>query len=132
MAVVSVSGARDDGAVNVVPAGVWRLVDRHQRLPVRRLHPKRVAGFLAGRKLKADFLTVWRRRQAQRRHIWGGRAGGRRVLYLAAFITSRSDPALKAMRQRLEAAGKPFKVAIIAIVRKLLTILDAMARDNKA
>lgn len=67
MAVVSVSGARDDGAVDVVPAGVWRLVDRHQRLPVRRLHPKPVAGLLAGRKLKADFLTVWRRRQAQRR-----------------------------------------------------------------
>ena len=36
------------------------------------------------------------------------------------------------MRQRLEAAGKPFKVAIIAIERKLLTILNAMARDNKA
>lgn len=67
-----------------------------------------------------------------RRHIWGGRAGVRRVLYLAAFIASRSDPALKAMRQRLEAAGKPFKVAIIAIARKLLTILNAMARDNKA
>jgi len=36
------------------------------------------------------------------------------------------------MRQRLEAAGKPFKVAIIAIARKLLTILNAVARDNKA
>jgi len=62
----------------------------------------------------------------------GGRAGGRCVLYLAALIASRSDPALKAMRQRLEAAGKPFKVAIIAIARKLLTILNAVARDNKA
>lgn len=67
-----------------------------------------------------------------RRHVWGGRAGVRRVLYLAAFIASRSDPVLKAMRQRLEAAGKPFKVAIIAVARKLLTILNAMARHNKA
>lgn len=66
-----------------------------------------------------------------RRHVWGGRAGVRRVLYLAAFIASRSDPALKAMRQRLEANGKPFKVAIIAVARKLLTILNAMARDGK-
>lgn len=67
-----------------------------------------------------------------RRHVWGGRAGVRRVLYLAAFIASRSDPGLKAMRQRLQAAGKPFKVAIIACARKLLTILNAMARDQKA
>ena len=61
-----------------------------------------------------------------RRHVWGGRSDVRRVLYLAAFIASRSDPALRAMRARLEAAGKPFKVAIIAIARKLLTILNAM------
>lgn len=67
-----------------------------------------------------------------RRHVWGGRAGVRRVLYLAAFIASRSNPGLKAMRQRLQAAGKPFKVAIIACARKLLTILNAMARDQKA
>jgi transposase len=66
-----------------------------------------------------------------RRHVWGGRADVRRVLYLAAFIASRSDPALRAMRQRLEAAGKPFKVAIIAIARKLITILNAMIRDNR-
>ena len=66
-----------------------------------------------------------------RRHVWGGRAGVRRVLYLAAFIASRSNPQLKAMRQRLQAAGKPFKVAIIAVARKLLTILNAMARDNR-
>ena len=66
-----------------------------------------------------------------RRHVWGGRAGVRRVLYLAAFIASRSDPGLRAMRARLEAAGKPFKVAIIAVARKLLTILNAMARDNR-
>lgn len=66
-----------------------------------------------------------------RRQVLGGRAGVRRVLYIAAFIASRYDPELKAMRQRLQAAGKPFKVAIIAVARKLLTILNAMIRDNR-
>ena len=66
-----------------------------------------------------------------RRKIWGGRPQARRALYLAAFIASRCDPTLKATRQKLEAAGKPFKVAIIAIARKLLTILNAMIRDGR-
>jgi len=62
---------------------------------------------------------------------WGGRAAVRRALYLAAFVGPRSDPALKTFRQRLEAAGKPFKVAIVACARKLLTILNALIRDDK-
>ncbi len=66
-----------------------------------------------------------------RRHVWGGRADVRRALYLAAFIASRRDPALKAARDRLEAAGKPAKVAILATARKLLTILNAMSRDQR-
>ena len=65
-----------------------------------------------------------------KRRIWGGRADLRRALYIAAFIASRYDPALKAFRQRLEAAGKPAKLAITACARKLLTILNAMARDH--
>jgi len=65
-----------------------------------------------------------------KRRVWGGRGDVRRALYLAAFIASRCDPELKAFRKRLEAAGKPFKVAIIAVARKLLTILNAMLRDG--
>lgn len=65
-----------------------------------------------------------------KRRIWGGRADLRRALYLAAFIASRYDPTLKAFRQRLEAAGKPVKLAITACARKLLTILNAMFRDQ--
>ena len=64
-----------------------------------------------------------------RRRIWGGRAEVRRMLYLAAFIASRYDPRLGAFRRRLQNAGKPFKLAIIACARKLLTILNAMLRD---
>lgn len=66
-----------------------------------------------------------------KRHIWGGRADVRRALYLAAFIASRYDPGIKAFRARLQTAGKPPKVAITACARKLLTILNAMARDGK-
>lgn len=65
-----------------------------------------------------------------KRRIWGARAGLRRVLYLAAFIASRCDPIIKAFRQRLQAAGKPVKLAITACARKLLTILNAMFRDQ--
>jgi transposase len=66
-----------------------------------------------------------------RRCIWGGRSQVRRALYVAAFIASRCDPELKAMRKRLQDAGKPFKVAIIAVARKLLTILNDMIRNAR-
>jgi transposase len=65
-----------------------------------------------------------------KRRIWGGRADLRRALCIAAFIASRHDPAIRAFRKRLEAAGKPVKLAITACARKLLTILNAMFRDQ--
>lgn len=66
-----------------------------------------------------------------RRHVWGGRADVRRALYLAAFVASRRNPILKAARERMQAAGKPAKVAILALARKLLTMLNAMIRDQR-
>jgi transposase len=42
-----------------------------------------------------------------KRHIWGGRADVRRVLYIAAFVASRRNPLLKAVRDRIQSAGKP-------------------------
>lgn len=66
-----------------------------------------------------------------KRRIWGGRADVRRALYLAAFIASRRDPTFKAFRTRLQAAGKPPKLAITACARKLLTILNAMFRNTE-
>jgi transposase len=65
-----------------------------------------------------------------KRRIWGGRANVRRTLYLAAFIASRYDPTLRSFRKRLEANGKPPKVAIVATARKLVTILNAMMKNN--
>jgi transposase len=66
-----------------------------------------------------------------KRITWGGRAKVRSVLYMAALVASRHNPVLSAFYQRLIAAGKARKLALTAVMRKLLTILNAMARDNK-
>ena len=64
------------------------------------------------------------------RHIRGGRGTVRAALYMAAWIGSRFNPVLKATYERLRAAGKARKVALVACMRKLLTILNAMVRSN--
>lgn len=64
------------------------------------------------------------------RHIWGGREEVRNDLYMAANSARRFNPPFKAFYQRLLAAGKPHKVALIAVTRKLLTVLNAMLRDR--
>jgi len=66
-----------------------------------------------------------------RRTIRGGRATVRTALYMSALVASRYNPALKAFYRRLLAAGKPKKLALTALMRKLLTILNAIARDKK-
>jgi transposase len=63
--------------------------------------------------------------------IGGGRASVRAVLFMAAMTAMRWNPTLRAFHQRLRAAGKPKMVALIAVARKLLTILNAILRDNK-
>jgi transposase len=65
-----------------------------------------------------------------RRRTWGGRAAVRRVLYMAALTAVRHNPLMKATYVRLIAAGKPPKVAIVAVMHKLLTVLNAILRDH--
>jgi transposase len=67
-----------------------------------------------------------------RRAIWAGRARVRTLLYMAAMSAIRSNPVIKAFYQRLTASGKPHKVAVVACMRKMLTILNAMVRHNTA
>lgn len=62
--------------------------------------------------------------------IGGGRTRVRTALYMGAMVAKRWNPPLKAFFDRLVAAGKPKKVAIIAVARKLLTILNAILRDK--
>ena len=64
------------------------------------------------------------------RHIWGGRASVRASLYMAALVASRHNPILAAFYRRLRALGKAPKVALIAVARKLLTILNAMIKHQ--
>ena len=66
-----------------------------------------------------------------RRGIWGGRAEVRRVLYMATVVAIRHNPAIRAFYDRLLAAGKPPKVALIAGMHKLLLILDAIVRSGE-
>lgn len=66
-----------------------------------------------------------------RRTTFGGRAKVRCALYMAAMVASRRNPTLKAFYQRLRHAGKAPKLALTAVMRKLLTVLNAMVRDNK-
>jgi transposase len=66
-------------------------------------------------------------RRGQRR-IWGGRAPVRAALFMAALVAIRTNTAMRAFFDRLRAAGKPAKVALVACARKLLTSLNAMVR----
>jgi len=64
------------------------------------------------------------------RRCWGGRADVRAVLYMATLAAVRCNPVLRAFYQRLLAAGKLKKVALVACMRKLLTILNAMVKTQ--
>ena len=66
-----------------------------------------------------------------RRTVWGGRASVRATLYMAALVASRHNPVLKTFYHRLIDAGKPKKLALTALMQKLLTILNAILRDRK-
>lgn len=65
-----------------------------------------------------------------KRAIWGGRARIRSTLYMAALVASRCNPVIRALYQRLCAAGKPKKVALVAAMRKLLITLNTMLRNE--
>lgn len=65
-----------------------------------------------------------------KRFIWGGRADVRAVLYMAAISAIRCNDTIKAFAERLKKAGKPPKVVIVACMRKLLTIMNSMLKNN--
>lgn len=65
-----------------------------------------------------------------KRSIWGGRESVRSVLYMAAVSATRSNPVIRPFYQHLLAQGKEKKVALVACMRKMLVILNAMARTG--
>lgn len=78
-------------------------------------------------------LAPWTRQSGQwkgKSLIGGGRKSVRNLLFLGALTAARHNPTLKAFRDKLVATGKPKMVAVIAVARKLLTILNAILRDK--
>jgi len=92
-------------------------------------------GALDRRKIAALVgLAPWTRQSGQWRgksFIGGGRKTVRTALFMAAMVAARHNPVLKAFRDKLVAAGKPKLLALIAVARKLLIILNAILRDNR-
>jgi transposase len=91
-----------------------------------RLDRKQIAALVGVAPLNRDSGKM-----RDRRTTWGGRAKIRSALYMAALVASRHNPVLATFYQRLLRAGKVKKLALTAVMRKLLTILNAMVRDNR-
>ena len=66
-----------------------------------------------------------------KRKTIAGRSSVRRVLYMSALVATRHNPRIKAFYQRLLASGKPKKLALVAAMRKLLTILNTLIKRNE-
>jgi transposase len=116
-----------DDLLQSVP-GVGRVVSLTllAELPeLGRLSHKQIAALVGVAPLARDSGTL-----RGKRLVYGGRAPVRAVLYMAALVASRRNPVSRACYERLRAAGKPAKVALTACMRKLLTILNAMARSG--
>lgn len=64
------------------------------------------------------------------RHCWGGRVAVRNTLYMATLSAIRCNPPIRAFYERLRAAGKPSKVALVACMHKLLQVMNAIVRDR--
>jgi transposase len=89
------------------------------------LSPRELSALVGVAPLNRDSGTL-----RGRRTVWGGRARVRETLYMGALIASRFNPSIKEFYERLVEAGKPKKVALVACMRKLLTILNALMRER--
>lgn len=121
----SPSWLEKDNLLKSVP-GVGKVVSSSLliELPeLGKLNRRKIAALVGIAPLNRDSGTM-----RGRRTVWGGRAKLRAVLYMAALVASRRNPIIAAFYQRLLNAGKAKKVALVACMRKLLTILNAMMR----
>jgi transposase len=119
------SWAEKDNLLKSVP-GVGKVVSSSLliELPeLGKLNRRKIASLVGVAPLNRDSGTM-----RGRRTVWGGRAKLRAVLYMAALVASRRNPIIAAFYQRLLDAGKVKKVALVACMRKLLTILNAILR----
>lgn len=89
------------------------------------LSGKRIAALVGVAPFNRDSGTL-----RGKRTIWGGRAQVRAVLYMAAVAAARSNPVIKRFYEQLLANGKPRKVALVACMRKMLVILNAIVKHR--
>jgi transposase len=113
-----------DSAPGVALVGAATLVAEVPE--IGRLNRKKIAALVGVAPYNRDSGT-----QKRQRRVTGGRQAAREVLYMLTIAGIRCNPVLRTFYQRLRAAGKPPKVAIVACMRKLLTILNAMVRDRR-
>jgi transposase len=91
-----------------------------------KLNRRQIAALVGVAPVNRDSGTV-----RGRRAIFGGRAGVRTGLYMATVSAMRCNPLIRPFAERLTATGKAFKVVMVACMRKLVTILNVMARNNE-
>jgi transposase len=119
--------SRNEGLLRSVP-GVGPVLARTllAELPeLGTLAPKRLSSLVGIAPFNRDSGTL-----RGKGEVWGGRAPVRAALYMGTLVATRHNPVLKDFYGRLLGAGKPKKVALVACMRKLLTILSAMMRDG--
>jgi transposase len=90
------------------------------------LNRRKIAALVGVAPLNRDSGTM-----RGKRTVWGGRAKLRAVLYMAALVATKCNPLIATFYRRLLDAGKVKKVALVACMRKLLTIINAMMRNMK-
>lgn len=112
-------------APGVGPVACMQLIAQMPELG--RVGPKQIAALAGLAPLNVD-SGLYRGKRA----IGGGRKRVRDAMYMTALNAVRRDDTLKAFYQKLRTAGKPAKLALIAVARKLLTTLNAMLRDRKS
>ena len=120
---------REDDAILQSTPGVGPVLSRTliSQLPeLGDLNRKEVAALVGVAPFNRDSGT-WR----GRRTIWGGRATVRAVLYMSTLVATRYNPVIREFYERLLVSGKIKKVALIACMRKLLTILNAMIKHQQ-
>lgn len=118
----------NDDLLKTVP-GIGKAVSRTLLADLPELGPldrKKISALVGVAPINRDSGTM-----RGRRMTWGGRASVRSALYMAALVAARHNPVIAAFYKRLRAAGKPAKVALMACMRKLLTILNAILRDRQ-
>jgi len=129
-AVAASDALRERAALLTSPKGVGPVVSRTllARLPeLGRLNRREIAKLVGVAPLNDDSG-----KRSGKRRCWGGRSSVRTALYLAALAAKRWNPVIKEFYERLLERGKPKMVALTACMRKLLTMLNAMARDGRA